>query len=62
MGIPVESVVCVDGVAVAVDIPVVAVTDTYVVGVDVGASTGGASAGRPGRLLSDTGSLTAGLS
>ena len=61
-GIPAESVVCVDGVAVAVDMPVVAVADTYVVGVDVGVSTGGASGGRSGRLLSATGSLTAGLS
>ena len=58
--IAVESVVCVDGVAV--DIPVVAVAATFVVGVDVGASTGGASAGRSGRLLSGTGKLTAGLS
>ena len=55
-------VVCAVGVVVAVDIPIVAVAATYVVGVDVGASTGGASAGRSGRLSSGTGSLTAGLS
>ena len=55
-------VVCTVGVAVGVDIPVVAVAATDVVGVDDGASSGGASGGRSGRLLSGTGSLTAGLS